>query len=44
MAKALKKTSLGLRTITIIRKAITPEIAQSQKTSCNLGNIHNSDY
>ena len=43
MARVLKKTSLRSFAITEIRKATTPGIVPSQKTSYSLGNFYVGD-
>lgn len=44
IARTLREISMRLLTINAIRKATTPEIALSQKTSCSLSNFHIDDY
>ncbi len=43
LARALRRTSLRLPTITTIRRATTPGSAPSQKTSCCLADFHVGD-
>lgn len=40
ISNTLEKIFLRLLTIIIIRKATTPKIVSSQKTSCNLGELY----